>query len=134
MAEKKKSSLKISVFSFGFQKSGIPDNEYDDGGGFVFDCRFLPNPFDDPDLREYTGKDKKIKDFFGGFRAVDSFVHECVNMVEKAANTYLLKKYTNLQISFGCTGGRHRSVYCAENFKKVMKKKGWSLELEHIEL
>lgn len=134
MAERN-NSLNISVFSFGFQKSGIPDNENNDGGGFVFDCRFLPNPFNDPELRDYTGKEKKIKEFFAGFRAVDAFVQECVNMVDKAALAYIDKGYSNMQVSFGCTGGRHRSVYCAENFKKIMKKKGWKkIILEHTEL
>jgi len=83
----KSKDLKISVYSFGFQKSGIPENEYDDGGGFVFDCRFLPNPFHDLSLRDFTGMDKEIRDFFEDYRSVKSFIDECVRMIEKAADS-----------------------------------------------
>lgn len=126
--------LKISVYSFGFQKSGIPENEYDDGGGFVFDCRFLPNPFHDLSLRDFTGIDKEIRDFFDDYRSVKSFIDECVRMIEKAADSYIERGFSNLQVSFGCTGGRHRSVYCSEEFKKAIEAKGYFVTLEHTEI
>jgi len=130
----KSQDLKISVYSFGYQKSGIPENEYNDGGGFVFDCRFLPNPFHDLSLREYTGLDKKIADFFSDYRSVKGFIDDCVRMVEKAADSYIEKEFSNLQVSFGCTGGRHRSVYCAEEFVKIMTSKGYNVSVEHTEI
>lgn len=125
---------KISVYSFGYQKSGIPENEHGDGGGFVFDCRFLPNPHNDPNLREYTGLDENILSFFSDYRSVKSFVDDCVRMVERAANSYAERDFENLQVSFGCTGGRHRSVYCAEKFTSIMKDKGFDLSVEHTEI
>ncbi|HQO09917.1 MAG TPA: RNase adapter RapZ [Clostridiales bacterium] len=127
-------NLKISVYSFGYQKSGIPENEFGDGGGFVFDCRFLPNPFHDLTLREYTGLDKQIISFFSEYRSVKSFVEDCARMVEKAAESYLERGFSNIQVSFGCTGGRHRSVFCAEEFVKMMSSKGFSVSVEHTEL
>jgi len=127
-------NLLISVYSFGFQKSGIPDNGFEDGGGFVFDCRFLPNPHNDPKLREFTGLDQQIKEFFSDYRSVKSFIDDCVKMVEKAALSYIEKKYSNLQVSFGCTGGRHRSVYCSEEVSKILKAKGFEINLTHIEI
>lgn len=126
--------LKISVYSFGYQKSGIPENEFGDGGGFVFDCRFLPNPFHDLALRDFTGLDKQIISFFSEYRSVRSFIEECAKMVENAAESYLERGFCNIQVSFGCTGGRHRSVYCAEEFVKIMTAKGYCLTLEHTEL
>ncbi|MBU4485508.1 MAG: hypothetical protein KKD38_01140 [Candidatus Delongbacteria bacterium] len=127
-------SLKISVYSFGFQISGIPENEYEDGGGFVFDCRFLPNPHHNLSLRKFTGLDHEISEFFGDFRSVKCFIEDCVRMVEKAAKSYIDINFVNLQVSFGCTGGRHRSVYCAEEFKKIMESKGYYISVEHTEI
>lgn len=126
--------LLISVYSFGFQKSGIPENEFDDGGGFVFDCRFLPNPHNDPKLRDFTGLDEEIKYFFSDYRSVKNFIEESLRMVEKAAKSYIERDFNNLQVSFGCTGGRHRSVYCAEEFCKVMESRGFKIRLTHTEI
>jgi RNase adaptor protein for sRNA GlmZ degradation len=126
--------LLISVYSFGFQKSGIPENEFDDGGGFVFDCRFLPNPFNDPKLRDYTGLDKEIKHFFSDYRSVKSFIEDSFRMVEKAANSYIERDFKNLQVSFGCTGGRHRSVYCSGEFCRMLESKGFNVRLAHTEI
>ncbi len=126
--------LLISVYSFGYQKSGIPDNEFEDGGGFVFDCRFLPNPFNDPKLRDYTGLDKEIRQFFNDYRSVKGFIDDCFRMVEKAAAAYTDRDFKNLQVSFGCTGGRHRSVYCAEEFCRILGSKGYNFNLTHTEI
>ena len=125
---------KISVYSFGYQKSGIPENEHGDGGGFVFDCRFLPNPHNDPNLRDYTGLDDCIISFFSDYRSVKSFIDDCVRLTERAANSYAERNFENLQVSFGCTGGRHRSVYCAEKFTVIMRDKGFNLTVEHTEI
>lgn len=125
---------KISVYSFGYQKTGIPENDHGDGGGFVFDCRFLPNPHNDPDLRDFTGLDDNIKSFFSDYRSVKSFIDDCVRMVERAAVSYAERDFANLQVSFGCTGGRHRSVYCSEEFCRIMKVKGFNISVEHTEI
>ena len=126
--------LLISVYSFGFQKSGIPDNEFGDGGGFVFDCRFLPNPFNDPKLRDFTGLDKEIEAFFSEYRSVKGFIDDCVKMAENAARSYIERDFTHLQVSFGCTGGRHRSVYCSERFCSILRSKGFNVKLIHNEI
>lgn len=129
-----KKSLIISIYSFGYQQNGIPMNEYGDGGGFVFDCRFLPNPHHDPKLREFTGKDKPIKDFFSDYHPVDLFIEDCIAMVEISMKSYIQKNYSNLQVSFGCTGGRHRSVYCAERAAKKLSAKGYQIQILHQEV
>jgi len=129
-----KKSLLISIYSFGYQKNGIPENKYGDGGGYVFDCRFLPNPHHDPRLREFTGKDKPIKDFFSDYHPVDLFVKDCVTMIEISADSYLEMGYTNIQVSFGCTGGKHRSVYCAEKTRERLSEKGYQVQIFHQEI
>ena len=129
-----KKTLIFSIYSFGYQKDGIPINEYGDGGGYVFDCRFLPNPHHDPKLREFTGKDKPIKDFFSDYHPVDLFIEDCIAMVEISAKAYIQKKYSNMQISFGCTGGKHRSVYCAERAAKKLSAKGYQIQIFHTEI
>ncbi|MBN2789130.1 MAG: hypothetical protein JXR69_02960 [Candidatus Delongbacteria bacterium] len=129
-----KRSLMISVYSFGFQKNGIPANEHGDGGGFVFDCRFLLNPHNDPKLREFTGKDQPIIEFFSDYHPIDIFIDECYLMVERSAISYIESGYTNLQVSFGCTGGRHRSVYCAEKVTKKLSSKGFQVQIFHQEI
>lgn len=129
-----KKSFKISIYSFGYQKSGIPANEYGNGGGYVFDCRFLPNPHNDPHLREFTGKEKPIKDFFSDYHPVDLFIDDCIAMVELSATAYIQKTYSNIQVSFGCTGGKHRSVYCAERATKKLSAKGYQVQIIHTEI
>ena len=124
----------ISIYSFGYQKNGIPTNEYGDGGGFVFDCRFLLNPHHDPKLREFTGKDREIKEFFSDSHPADLFIEDCVAMIEISMKTYILKNYSNMQVSFGCTGGRHRSVYCAERAAKKLSSKGYQVQIIHTEI
>ncbi|MCK5759775.1 MAG: hypothetical protein KAH33_00675 [Candidatus Delongbacteria bacterium] len=134
MAKLDKKTLLISIYSFGYHKNGIPLNEHGDVGGFVFDCRFLPNPHHDPKLREFTGKDHKIKDFFSDYHPVDLFIEDCVAMVEISARAYIQKNYSNIQIAFGCTGGKHRSVYCAERTAKKLSAKGYQIQIFHTEI
>jgi UPF0042 nucleotide-binding protein len=129
-----KKTLMISIYSFGYQKNGLPGNEYGDGGGYVFDCRFLPNPHHDPKLRESTGKDKPIKEFFSDYHPVDIFIEDCIAMVEISSKAYIQKEYSNIQVSFGCTGGRHRSVYCAERAAKKLSAKGYQVHIFHTEI
>lgn len=129
-----KSSLLISIYSFGYQKSGIPGNDFGDGGGFVFDCRFLPNPHNDPKIREFNGKHHKIKEFFSDYHPVDMFIEDCKAMIEISAVSYIEKNYSNLQVCFGCTGGMHRSVYCAERAAKILSSKGYQVQVFHTEL
>lgn len=106
--------LKVSVMSFSF-KRGIPDDPAGNGGGFVFDCRAMPNPFWDEALRGYTGRDKPVADFFARFsETVEPFIDACETLVRQSIAQYLRDGRDHLQVAFGCTGGQHRSVYFAE--------------------
>lgn len=108
--------MKLEIISFSY-KRGLPQDCYGNGGGFVFDCRALPNPFWNERLRSYIGSDKEIVEFFEGYRdKIDSFLGAVMRLVEASISQYLTDGREHLQVAFGCTGGKHRSVYCATQF------------------
>ena len=107
-------NLLISIYSFGFQKSGIPADPAGHGGGYVFDCRGLPNPGRESEFATFTGQDKNVIDFLESYENVNEFLGMAFRMVVKHAENYKQREFTNLFVAFGCTGGQHRSVYFAE--------------------
>lgn len=125
-------TMHVYVTSFSY-KRGFPPDPKGDGGGFVFDCRLLPNPFWDVSLRKFTGRDKPVADFMDGHRGeVDAFVNPVKQLVSLAVKTYSADGRSRLSVAFGCTGGQHRSVYCAEVLADFLRKKeGVDVELVH---
>ena len=124
----------ISVYSFGYKFSGIPANRYGDLGGFVFDCRFLSNPYKVESLKNFKGYDEELSEFFLTKPEFETFVDNCIKLIKPAIKNYILRNFDNMQVSFGCTGGVHRSVYCSELFIKKMKQLGYKVKIEHIEI
>lgn len=107
-------TIKVKILSFSF-KHGRPEDPEGHGGGFIFDCRSLPNPFWDKNIRHYTGCDQPVADFFDNYpERVNPFLEAAERLVRLAINAYLSDGRTALQVAFGCTGGQHRSVYFAE--------------------
>ncbi|GAB3583980.1 RNase adapter RapZ [Calidifontibacter terrae] len=100
--------LRVAVLSFGF-KYGIPLD-----ADLVFDMRFLPNPFWNPDLRPYTGKDKVVSDFVLGQEGAPAFLERAEALLEPMMAGYLREGRRYITIAIGCTGGKHRSVAMAE--------------------
>ncbi len=113
--------LTVSVNSFSFKKE-FPNDMSGNGGGFVFDCRFLPNPGREVQYKKLTGKDQGVIDYLEQYEEVADFKSQTLNMIRPAINNYLHRNFQHLMINFGCTGGQHRSVYFAEQITKQLQQ------------
>ncbi len=133
---KETSKLTVDISSFSFKKSGYPSDHTENGGGFVFDCRALPNPGRIVELRDYNGTQEQIIDYLSQKNEVAQFLEHVYNIVDQSVDNYLDRGFTNLQVNFGCTGGKHRSVYSAENLRSHLSKFGDNItvSLKHIQL
>lgn len=113
--------LTITVNSFSYKKGGYPTDISGNGGGFAFDCRSLPNPGRYKELQDFTGKDKLVINFMKQSSVSTDFINQAYKLVQQNIDNYLDRGFKNLQINFGCTGGKHRSVYCAENMANIIE-------------
>lgn len=127
-------ALRIHVFSFSYRNSGPPVDDSGHGGGFVFDCRALPNPYWEESLRPHTGREPVIAEFMERHPEVAEFAERATGLVLYAARTYRERGYERLMAAFGCTGGRHRSVYLAELLGRRLEQEGYSVVLEHRDI
>jgi aminoglycoside/choline kinase family phosphotransferase len=125
--------LVVTIRSFSYRQ-GAPSDHSGNGGGFVFDCRILPNPGRQEQYKRLSGKDKAVGDFLTKEMDYDAFMKSATILCENAVENYLARGFTNLMISFGCTGGQHRSVFCAETMAAHLKQKfPVSIDLQHME-
>lgn len=124
----------VKIFSFGFQKSGIPVDRSNHHGGFVFDCRFLPNPGREKQYQNKTGLDQEVINYFSQYPVVENFLAHVYEIIDLAVNNYTERGFSQLMLSFGCTGGQHRSVYCAGRLRNILDKDGVITAIKHIEL
>lgn len=129
-----RSNLTVSIFSFSYKKS-LPEDPGGNGGGFVFDCRALPNPGKIDEFKPLTGRDQPVIDFLKREPAVDEFLNHAFALVDQSVKRYIDRDFSNLMAGFGCTGGQHRSVYCAEELVKHLKAKfAVKINLVHNEI
>jgi hypothetical protein len=114
--------LVVEINSFSYKK-GLPSDSSNNGGGFIFDCRSILNPGRFEAYKKLTGKDKPVSDFLMNNEGMEKFLQNVKELVGQSVENYLERDFSNLQVNFGCTGGQHRSVYCAESLNKYLKDK-----------
>jgi RNase adaptor protein for sRNA GlmZ degradation len=128
--------LTVKIFSFSYLKSGIPVDDSGNGGGFVLDCRFIYNPGKFIEFQHLTGKDKEVIEVLDSKPEMQKFLSDVKSIIKGAIENYIIRDFTSLMVSFGCTGGQHRSVYSAEQIKKIINEKypDVKVELKHLEI
>lgn len=125
--------LQVQINSFSYKTTGIPKDESDNGGGFVFDCRGILNPGRFEAYKQLTGRDKEVKDFLEQNTRMPAFLNNIYNIIDISVEDYMKRGFESLQISFGCTGGQHRSVYAADALARHLRNKyGVKIELRHL--
>ena len=126
--------LEVDIFSFAFKK-GIPNDASGNGGGYVFDCRGLENPGKYEHYKHFTGMDAEVIKFMEDDGGVLKFLDNAYDLVDAHVQRFIERKFTHLMVSFGCTGGQHRSVYCAEHLARHLADKyNIKVILSHREL
>ncbi len=126
--------LTVRVFSFSYHK-GLPTDESGNGGGFVFDGRSLPNPGREERFQSLTGKDQPVIDYLNQQESVHQYLASALSLIDASVSNYQERGFKNLMVSFGCTGGQHRSVFLAEQVaKRLRAKKGVQVVVRHINL
>lgn len=127
--------LTVRVSSFSFHRGGPPKDESGHGGGFVFDARSLPNPGREERFKTLTGRDQPVIDYLMREESVHQYLAHVQALVDSSIANYQSRGFKNLTISFGCTGGQHRSVYLAEQVAKHLEgKSGLEVILRHVEV
>ena len=125
--------LLVTIYSFSF-KRGIPEDTSGNGGGYIFDCRSTHNPGKYDQYKSLTGLDQPVIDFLEKDGEILTFLESVNKLVDHHVERFLERGFNHLQVSFGCTGGQHRSVYSAEHTARRLKEKyGVRVHLIHRE-
>lgn len=127
-------TLTVRIFSFSFHRE-MPRDESGNGGGFVFDARSLPNPGREERFKPLTGKDDAVIDYLNQQESVHRFFSGAASLVDASVSSYQRRGFKSLMVSFGCTGGQHRSVFLAEQLAKHLRaNNGLDVVVRHVEL
>ncbi|HPD87199.1 MAG TPA: RNase adapter RapZ, partial [Proteiniphilum sp.] len=132
-ADSRKRELEVRIYSFAYKK-GIPDDSSGNGGGYVFDCRAINNPGKFERYNNVTGLDEPVIRFLEEDGEIVTFLETLYPLIDRHVKRYMERNFTSLMISFGCTGGQHRSVYAAQHVAEhISKKYGVKVSLVHRE-
>jgi hypothetical protein len=127
-------NLAVRIFSFSFHRA-LPADESGHGGGFVFDCRGIPNPGREERFKNLTGKDAAVIEYLNQQKSVHQFLASVMSLVDASVSNYQRRGFKSLMVSFGCTGGQHRSVYLADQLAKYLGgRNGVDVVVRHLEL
>jgi aminoglycoside/choline kinase family phosphotransferase len=127
--------LVLKIFSFSFHQSAPPKDDSGHGGGFVFDARGLPNPGREERFKQLTGKDTPVIEYLQQQASVGDFIAGATALVESSVKSYRERGFESLMVSFGCTGGQHRSVFLAETMARhFADTPGVEVKIRHLEL
>ncbi len=126
--------LRVRIFSFSFHHQ-MPTDDSGNGGGFIFDARSLPNPGREERFKQLTGKDPAVIDYLNQQESVHQFFVHVQSLVDSTIAAYQRRGFANLMVSFGCTGGQHRSVFLAEQLARRLRlNNGVEVLVRHLEL
>lgn len=126
--------LTVHIRSFSY-RNGLPEDRTGHGGGFIFDCRSLPNPGRQSEYEALTGNDQAVIDFLEEREEVQRFIANVRELISQVVENYSQRNFSHLSVDFGCTGGQHRSVYCANEVTKYLQDRyHLKVELTHREL
>ena len=126
--------MKVRIFSFSFHRE-MPADDSGNGGGFVFDARSLPNPGREEQFRQLTGRDAAVIEYLNRQASVHQYLSNVMSLVDASVSGYQRRGFKNLMVSFGCTGGQHRSVFLAEQLAGHLRGSGGvDVVVRHVEL
>src|SRR5579872_344732 len=127
--------LSVRIFSFSFHSAVQPKDDSGNGGGFVFDARSIPNPGREERFKALTGKDQPVIEYLDQQERAREFLAGVTSLVDASVINYRQRGFKNLMVSFGCTGGQHRSVYMAEQLaRRLRKQNGLEVTVRHLEM
>jgi aminoglycoside/choline kinase family phosphotransferase len=130
----KEENLTVKISSFSYRR-GVPEDETGHGGGFVFDARAIPNPGREAQFQLLTGKDVPVVEYLTAEESARQFLANVTALVDASVDAYQRRGFTSLTVSFGCTGGQHRSVFFAEQLAKHLRSRnGVDVVVRHLEL
>ena len=132
MEDKKRLTVTVNSFSY---RRGIPYDDSGNGGGYVFDCRGILNPGKFERYMMLNGKDQEVIDFFEKNTNIYDYLEHAFRLVKTNLESYIDRSFAHLMVNFGCTGGQHRSVYCAEWMaQRIRNNYDVGVDLNHLEL
>lgn len=127
--------LTVRIFSFSFHQGAPPKDETGNGGGFVFDARGIPNPGREERFKNLSGNDAAVIEYLDEQESAHQFLANATALVDASVKNYQSRGFGNLMVSFGCTGGQHRSVYLAEHLARHLRSQaGVEVLVRHLQL